>query len=403
MNFFAFTVIFSKGICFLVGIVFLLLAYKVFKSAKYQVLLRDVKLPEKQNFIWPKVSLIIPVCNEAQTVEKAAHSLFSMNYPEIEFIFVNDRSTDDTGLVLARLATAEKRMKIITISHLPVGWLGKVHAFKKGLEIASGEWILFSDADVHYNEFSLKKALSYSYNNKLDFLAVLPSIVGGTLFVRILLAQVIHYMTFLVNFSKISDPEYKGAIAHGAFMLVRTSIYKKSKGLEALKMEVLDDVGFAVEMKRAGAKIAILSGLDEIEFEWYSSTKGFINGFEKNGFASMQYSIILLSLAVLGMSLFFLGYTIFPIMTHSVIYMSFVWSSLIIYLLITQISLKKIIKIPFWGVFLFTVNILFLPYVVARSAVKCLKQQGIYWRGTFYPLAELKKAQRFKILKVSSQ
>lgn len=403
MNFFACVTIFAKCISFGTGVVLFLLAYRAFKSSKYQALLRDVEITKNLNFTWPKVTLIIPVCNEADTVERAARSLFAMHYSNIEFIFVNDRSTDGTDVILTYLAAEEPRMKIITVTELPANWLGKVHAFKQGVEQATGEWILFSDADVHYHQFSLKKALTYSYDHQLDFLAVLPSIVGGTTFVRILSAQMLHYMTFLVDFSKIKNLSYKNAIAHGAFMLVQKKAYLNSRGFDALKMEVLDDVGFALEMKSSGAKMAILSGLDEIDFEWYTNLKAFIHGFEKNGFASMQYSRFFLLLAFVGVVLFFCGYTILPIFTHDVFYMGFVWCALVLYLLTAQKTLKNIIYMPSWCIAIFPFSILFVMYIITRSGIKCLKQKGLYWRGTFYPLSELKRSQRFKILRDSPE
>lgn len=403
MNFFAFFDIGIKILCFFSGLVFLFLSYRLFILIKFQDLLRDVQVRENDSFAWPKVSLIVPVCNEAATVKNAAYSLFSMSYPHIEFIFVNDRSTDDTGMILSELAAHEPRMKVVTVSDLPENWLGKVHAFKKGIEGASGDWILFSDADVHYHKFSLKKAIRYSYDKKLDFLAVLPSIVGGTLLVRILSAQMLHFMTFLVNFSKIQEPWYPKAIAHGAFMLVQKKAYTASKGFEALRLEVLDDVGFATEMKASGARVAVLSGLDEIDFEWYTNLKSFVSGFEKNGFASIQYSRFLLCISVLGIGLFFCSYTLFPILINASFYKIWVWFTLTLYLSMTYKALKKIIHIPFWGVLCFPFTVLVLPYIISRSAIKCLYQNGIYWRGTFYPLSKLKNAQKFKILKDSSQ
>ncbi len=97
---------------------------------------------------WPVVSIIVPARNEADSIEEALKSVLALDYPNKEIIVINDRSTDATGEILARLAQEYPELQLITIDRLPSGWLGKNHALQRGAVSASGELLLFTDADI---------------------------------------------------------------------------------------------------------------------------------------------------------------------------------------------------------------------------------------------------------------
>ena len=106
--------------------------------------------------------VLIPACNEAQTIEKALRTLLQQEYPNLEVIVVNDRSEDDTGAIIDRIMRKNQRVRAVHIGHLPEGWLGKVHALKVASEKASGDFLLFSDADIHFSRDCLRRAVLYA-------------------------------------------------------------------------------------------------------------------------------------------------------------------------------------------------------------------------------------------------
>src|SRR5262249_1819655 len=119
---------------------------------------------------WPRVSVIIPACNEEATIEEALRSRLREGYPAAEYIVVDDRSTDRTGEILDRIAAEDPRVVALHVRELPDGWLGKVHALHAGLARATGEWVLFSDADIHHEVGTLRRAVAHCEQNGIDHL-----------------------------------------------------------------------------------------------------------------------------------------------------------------------------------------------------------------------------------------
>ena len=126
---------------------------------------------------WPRVSVVFAARNEAGTVGAAVPTMLALDYPDLEVIAVNDRSEDDTGAILDRLAAADPRLKVVHVTELPAGWLGKNHALADGGAAATGEWILFTDADIHFRPDVLRRAVAHARAHSLDHLAAIPALV----------------------------------------------------------------------------------------------------------------------------------------------------------------------------------------------------------------------------------
>ncbi len=125
----------------------------------------------------PPISVIVSAKNEEEDIEKSVKSLLSIDYPEIELVVVNDRSTDRTGEILDSLSQQHSNLKPVHITSLPEGWIGKSHGLFQGSKMASKEWILFSDGDVIFENKALKLALKYAISKKLDHLVLIPFMI----------------------------------------------------------------------------------------------------------------------------------------------------------------------------------------------------------------------------------
>src|SRR5574337_712644 len=125
----------------------------------------------------PKVSIIVPARNEEEHVEVAVSSLLALDYPDYEVIAVNDRSSDRTGEILDRLAAASRgRLRVLHVTELPAGWLGKHHAMGLAAQQAAGDWLLFTDADITFRSDALRRALFYAGECHCDHLVVFPTV-----------------------------------------------------------------------------------------------------------------------------------------------------------------------------------------------------------------------------------
>ena len=150
--------------------------------------LSAMEFPPEQLAHPPMVSVLVPACNEAETVERAMRSLLTLDYPNIEIIAINDRSTDDTGDILDCLAAGNPCLRVVHIRTLPEGWLGKNHALHIAGREARGEWILFTDADVVYRPEALSKAMAYAGQTGADHLVACPHCRGDNFWERLFMS-----------------------------------------------------------------------------------------------------------------------------------------------------------------------------------------------------------------------
>ena len=391
--------IFYQTWTILTGISILFLAYRTLRFARALKLLRDISI-DPQRTQWPKVSLIVPACNEQNTIATAAQSLLQIDYPNLEIVFVNDRSSDNTSEIIRRVTKKDLRVKVIEITELPAGWLGKVNALNQGIAAATGEWILISDADVHYSATALKKAVVACENDQLDFLTVVPNVLSKGFGLKVIMAQVFHQGSLFIDLRKINHPKCRAAFGGGAFNMMKKTTYKNSEGLQWMRMEVVDDTGIALLMRRAGAKMGIIAGKHEIGIEWYPTLRAFIHGVEKNAFALCQYSLIPLAGFILVMIVAFLGITLAPVKSGSFWYAIWIITCLAIYMKSIKTQLNKMLQATLLTIFFLPIGSVILPFIFLRATILTLYRGGVRWRDTFYSLSELKSNQRMKFMEM---
>lgn len=394
-----------------------LLSFKQIIFYKRIKLLKDISVSDK-NFVWPKVTLIIPACNEDAKIESALKTLLHLDYSPLEIVVVDDRSTDNTGEILQRLCRQHQNLpselkanpkselkselksdlKIVTIQTLPPQWLGKVHAQAMGLKEATGDWILFTDADVHYTKDSLKKAIFYCEAHKIDFLTLVPDISAPGPLLKTAITQFLMSGALAIDIEKIKSTQHKEAIGCGAFNLVRSSAYIRSRGLEWLRMEVIDDGGFGYMLKESGAKCEVLSGLGAVQLEWYPSLRAFILGLEKNAFSLFQFNVFYV-LLFCSLMLFTVGSVYVSIAGMFVSPWGWAYGlSLIIYYVSAALALRVVSGISPMYVLTLPMGLLLAVFVILRGMILFSIRGGMSWRGTFYARADLIALQRLRTI-----
>ncbi|WP_298868655.1 glycosyltransferase family 2 protein [uncultured Gimesia sp.] len=352
--------------------------------------LPNTEVPED----WPLISVIVPAKDEAETIEQTLNSLLASDYPRLEIIAVNDRSTDETGAIMERVAAEAKQqervsMQILQIEELPSDWLGKSHAMHQGVKIANGELLLFTDGDIIFDPQAISHATRIFLHRQLDHLCLLPQLARGGLIEM----AFITFFGFLLTggtFLWLVPTRWTYAyIGIGAFNLVKTSVYESIGGFETIKLDVLDDIKLGKLIKHHHYRQDIYLAIDQLKVRWQPSAWGVITGVEKNSFASFNYSVIRLTLVMMLYLSFFVMPFIIPFFFPLPQTLGFIITIIILHLCYAMIAILFSSGLRVTPLMFFAS--LALAFAICRSAWITLKNGGVRWRDTTYPLDVLKK------------
>lgn len=348
---------------------------------------RVADMPREAREVWPRLSLVVPARDEGEQLESAARSRLAEGYPELELVIVDDRSHDDTGTIADRLAKSDLRVVVEHVEALPDGWLGKVHAMHRGLARAGGEWVLFTDADIHLEPGTLERVIAWAERECFDHVAALPSIIARGPVVAPALAGFFRMLVTLARLPAAADPSSKVAVGTGAFNLVRRAALDRSPGLEWLKMEIADDFALGVMLKRSGARQTVVVARS-ISLEFYPSLRAMTRALEKNG-ATAPAPLLLAGVLVLAT--LELGYLLGLASPGPA-----AWLGLATFVIAaaTQLGVAVWLGLPRWPALLPGASILALGWAIARSAALAWWRGGVVWRGTFYPTAVVRAGTR---------
>lgn len=351
--------------------------------------LREFPGPRPPDMHWPPVSVVVAARDEGAAIEKAMRSLLALDYPALALIAVDDRSTDATGSILDRLAAEDARLKVAHVRELPSGWLGKNHALALGAREAGGELILFADADVEFAPAVLRDAVAALEVERLDHLALAPGLRLPGAWLAACVAYFGRQFYVFLRPWRARDPRSSAYVGVGAFNLVRASAYRAVGGHERIALRPDDDVKLGKLLKGAGFRQDLRHAPDSLSVEWYGSVGAFVRGLEKNVLAGLDYHG-LLGLAGLAalFSLEALPWTLLAMGDWPAR-----WAALAA-VLVTVGTLAAILRearAPLYAALLAPAAAAVFAYACARSILLTYARGGIVWRGTFYPLAELRK------------
>jgi hypothetical protein len=232
---------------------------------------------------WPRLSMIVPARDEAQAIGDALRSKLACGYPAVEIVVVDDRSSDGTGEIARRLAAEDRRIAVARIDELPAGWLGKVHALTTGVERATGDWLLFSDADVHVAPGTLERAIMYAEANAVDVVAIMPRMDPVSLPLDACMAATVRMIMLVGRTWRANDDRSPVGFGVGAFTLVRRSALARTPGLAYLKMEVADDVALGSMIKASGGRCRLFTSREAVHLVFAERLGVLARSLEKGG------------------------------------------------------------------------------------------------------------------------
>jgi glycosyltransferase involved in cell wall biosynthesis len=360
----------------------------------------------------PSLTIVVPARNEEAEIEPALRSLLKLNYPQFEVVAVNDRSTDQTGAIMERIAAepaAQGRLQVIHVRDLPAGWLGKVHAMWLGSQTNAAQinaaqrnaaegnatrqrgsdWLLFTDADCVFQADCLRRAIHYSTTTATDHLVLFPTAHMKTLGERIMISFPQVMAGFAMRPWKVRDPNARDHIGVGAFNLIRRSAYNAIGTYEALRLEVVDDIKLGEAIKKAGLRQDVVFGHELVSLRWAVGAAGVVANLEKNLFAFLRFRVSLV-LAVCAVTFFlcvcpFLGLLLAP-----------GWARAPFAVAVAMIALAYTLTGRYmasspWMFLTCPIAALVFAFATLQSAFIAVRDGAITWRGTKYSLEELRK------------
>lgn len=348
---------------------------------------------------WPRVSVVVPARNEATDIARSLESRLGDGYPDLEIVVVDDRSDDGTPQIIASFAARDSRVKPVRVDELPAGWLGKVHALDTGVREATGEWLLFSDADIEVAPGMLGRAVAHCEDREFDLLALVPEFRSRSGIVDVLWAIFVRIMAMAASPSSVRDPASKVAVGSGGFTLVRRSVFERTPGFEHLRLETADDMALAAMVKRAGGRCDYVNGRGAARVSIYDDLPAFFNGVEKNGgtFAGTPFAAIAAVFALLGCVEYSPLLAIGVGLAVGIPWLA--WLGVVTTLVATATTVSAMHRNTgmVWPALLWPLGWALMAAGVLRSSWLVHARGGVTWRGTFYSREELLEAQRFTI------
>jgi cellulose synthase/poly-beta-1,6-N-acetylglucosamine synthase-like glycosyltransferase len=331
---------------------------------------------------------VVAARNEARGIEAAMRSLLAQDVPRLEVVAVDDRSEDATGAILDRFAGDEPRLRVVHVAELPAGWLGKNHALWLGAGHATGELLLFTDADVVMAPDTLRRAAAMMAAGRIDHL---PAGMHVDMPGWLLQTFGVFFGVMFTIFSrpwKAKDPRSGAHVGVGAFNLIRAAAYRRIGTHRAIAMRPDDDLKLGKLVKKHGLRQDFVNAASHVRVEWYHSVREALHGLRKNGFAGVDYRLSMILLATVTQPLFF----IWPWVA--------VWVTDGPTRLLNAVAVAAILavfagaareqRVRWWYGVAYPLAVVLFLAAIWNATLYALIHRGIEWRGTHYPLDELK-------------
>jgi len=227
------------------------------------------------------VSVIIPARNEQFSIARAVESVARQD--EVgEIIVVNDQSTDRTGEILAELAQRVPKLKVLAADELPGKWVGKNYAASLGAAVASGDWLLFTDADTYHLPGSVERGLVDAVDHRAVLVSYSPEQEMETFWEKALIPFVYCRLAAKFAFARVNDLSQPDAAANGQFILILREVYEAVGGHTAVACQILEDVALARRVKHAGYGIYFAAPIGAVRTKMYRSFQAMWQGWTKN-------------------------------------------------------------------------------------------------------------------------
>lgn len=328
----------------------------------------------------PRVSIIVPARNEAANLGRLLPSLLNLDYGSYEIIVVDDASTDAT------VALASEFDAIIVKSTGPrPGWTGKNYACHLGAMAATGEWLLFTDADTEHAPGSLASILGYALDRNLEAVSVLTGQDCFSLWERLLIPFAYQQFFVATPGAHVNQPRDPAALANGQYMLIRREVYDRIGGHEAVRGSIVEDIRLAHLMKLRRIRYGVARAEHLVHVRTYRSLADIWQGFSKNSFQYVSLdprrgALVALSVVLAGLTPTLLWFSWQPGNENILMLAGYSYA----FMALGLMGWNRIFRVPPWFGLFQPLSALIFWLIMAHTALRTLLGRGIVWKGRVY-------------------
>jgi chlorobactene glucosyltransferase len=379
------------GFFFFVLIELLRLNIILYKELKKEPSLPDLKSNPDERL--PLISVVIPAKDEERNIERTVRSVLASDHERLELVLVDDRSCDRTREIMARLSREDSRIEILFINDLPDDWTGKTHAMYEGANIASGDVLLFSDADTVLSPHTLSRTLRFLLREQLDVLCLLPGFTERRFSEDGIYPHLAIGFSYFHPLSEVNDPDKLTAMASGCFIMMSEQAYQKVGTWKRFRNEITEDVALSKAVKAAGLKMRLLRSGELVLTEPFQGIGAVCSFWKRTFYGGLEKSIpkilrLLVNYSVLtALSVVFLwSGAIWMFGTPSTaVSLLFLISSLAMVATVVPTCIVISQEGGYWISGLATpLGCLVSAWVAWSTLVTVIANRGILWRGKLY-------------------
>ena len=217
---------------------------------------------------FPKVSIILPARNEEEFLGKCLDSLIDQDYKDYEIIVIDDSSEDSTGKIISEYAKKNSKVIHVSAREKPEGWMGKNWACMEGYRKATGELLLFTDADTTHKPNVISLAVSHLLSFELDALSTIPKMLTFDFWTKITLPMISTFLHTRFSALNVNNPSKKTGYFFGSFFILKKSTYEQVGMHEGVKHEIIEDGALGKKVKESGYKMKMVRGEHLVEAVW---------------------------------------------------------------------------------------------------------------------------------------
>ncbi len=344
----------------------------------------------------PLISICIPARNEENNIRNCVESALRQDYPNIEVIVLDDRSTDATLTQLAGIASRDSRLLPISGTDLPEGWAGKPHALFQASAVARGEWLCFVDADTFLAPQAISSCYVKALETRADMFTTMNEQILGTFWEKVVMPLVMTALSVGFSPRKVNDPNSRDAIANGQFIMIRRTVYDAIGGHEKVKDQIVEDKAISEQVKWNGHRLIVADGMKVIRTRMYTDLPSMWEGWTKNIYLGLSGQPSLLLLGAFGATLALMAALFLPLWTLLGITWLFsggAWLAVVVviqsllvwgWLVYFRARVVRGMKISTWYALTTPLGAGVFAAMMLASAWKVISGQGVTWRGRKY-------------------